>query len=302
MSPARIAAPPRPAALATPPRPATETARDLFSLAGRVAVVTGAAGLLGRRHLAALAGAGAHVVAADLDGAPAAAAKELAADLARAHGREMLGVELDVARPESVAALRDAVLARFGRIDVLVNDAALDEKVEGPGRPEHGEIFRVENHPLALWEASLRVNVTGTFLCCQALGGEMARRGGGAIVNLASTYGLVAPDPSLYRRADGTQSFWKSAAYPTAKGAVLALTRHLAAYWGEAGVRVNALSPGGVENGQDSEFVARYAARTPLGRMAEAGDYDGALLFLASDASRYMTGANLVVDGGWTAW
>jgi NAD(P)-dependent dehydrogenase (short-subunit alcohol dehydrogenase family) len=274
-------------------------AADAFSLAGRVAVVTGAAGLLGRRHAAALARAGAHVVAADLAGAPAEAAAELAAGLARSHAREMLAVPLDVTSPESVAALRDAVLARFGRLDVLVNNAALDEKVEGPGQ---GELLRVESHPLALWEASLRVNVTGTFLCCQALGGEMARQGGGAIVNLGSTYGVVAPDPALYRRADGTQVFWKSAAYPTAKGAVLALTRHLAAYWGSAGVRVNALSPGGVFNGQEAEFVARYAARTPLGRMADPGDYEGALVFLASDASRYMTGANLIVDGGWTAW
>ncbi len=281
------------------PNPSEAAAAAVLPLLGRVAVVTGAAGLLGRRFAAALARAGASVVAADLDGAPAAAAAELAAGLAAAHGRSMLAVPVDITRPEAVAALRDAVLARFGRVHVLVNNAALDEKVEGPGG---GDLLRVENHPLALWEASLRVNVTGTFLCCQALGAEMARRGAGSIVNIASTYGVVAPDPSLYRRADGSQTFWKSAAYPTSKGAVLALTRHLAAYWGSAGVRVNALSPGGVANGQDADFVARYAARTPLGRMADPADYDGALVFLAGDASRYMTGANLIVDGGWTAW
>jgi NAD(P)-dependent dehydrogenase (short-subunit alcohol dehydrogenase family) len=274
-----------------------------FSLDGRVAVVTGAAGLLGRRHCRALAAAGARVVATDLD---AAACEAVAGELAGATGArapaapEAMAWAADITRPESVAALRDAVLGRFGGIDVLVNNAALNEKVESPLAA--GEVLRFENFPLALWEDSLKVNVTGTFLCCQLLGGEMARRGSGSIVNIASTYAVVAPDQALYRQPDGTQTFFKSAAYPTTKGAVLALTRFLAAYWGRSGVRVNALSPGGVENGQDPGFVARYAARTPLGRMADPSDYEGALVFLASDASRYMTGANLIVDGGWTAW
>jgi len=280
-----------------------------FSLAGKVAVVTGAAGLLGRRHCRALAAAGARVVATDLDPAACeavvrelatAAAPTAAPAAASAEPAVPMAWAADITRPESVQALRDAVLERCGAIDVLVNNAALNEKVESPLAA--GEVLRFENFPLALWEDSLRVNVTGTFLCCQLLGGEMARRGAGSIVNIASTYALVAPDQALYRQPDGTQTFFKSAAYPTTKGAVLALTRFLAAYWGRSGVRVNALSPGGVENGQDPGFVARYAARTPLGRMADPGDYEGALIFLASAASRYMTGANLIVDGGWTAW
>jgi NAD(P)-dependent dehydrogenase (short-subunit alcohol dehydrogenase family) len=278
-----------------------------FSLAGQVAVVTGAAGLLGRRHCRALAAAGARVVATDLDQAACEAVAreiapvaEMAAPAASAVPALPMAWAADITRPESVQALRDAVLERCGAIDVLVNNAALNEKVESPLAA--GEVLRFENFPLALWEDSLRVNVTGTFLCCQLLGGEMARRGAGSIVNIASTYAVVAPDQALYRQPDGTQTFFKSAAYPTTKGAVLAFTRFLAAYWGRAGVRVNALSPGGVENGQDPGFVARYAARTPLGRMADPGDYEGALIFLASAASRYMTGANLIVDGGWTAW
>ena len=267
-----------------------------FSLEGRVAVVTGAAGLLGRRHCAALAAAGAAVVATDLE---EGACNEVAAQIGSETGRAAFGWAADVTRPEPLRALLEAILDRFGRLDVLVNNAAVNEKVEDGAS---GELLRFENHPLDLWERSFAVNVTGTFLCCQVLGGELARRRSGSIVNVASTYAVVAPDQALYRREDGTQTFWKSAAYPATKGAVLALTRHLAAYWGRSGVRVNALSPGGVENGQDSGFVTRYAERTPLGRMAQPGDYAGALVFLASDASSYMTGANLIVDGGWTAW
>ena len=266
-----------------------------FSLEGQVAVVTGALGLLGRHHCAALARAGATVVATDLD---QDGCRDLAVQLSAAHGRAAMGEVADVTVPGSVRALADSVLDRLGSVDVLVNNAAVNEKVEDPGT---GRPLTFESYPLEEWERSLRVNVTGAFLCCQAFGSEMARRGRGSIVNIASTYGIVAPDQSLYRRPDGTQSFFKSAAYPTTKGAVLALTRYLAAYWGRCGVRVNALSPGGVQNGQDAGFVARYAERTPLGRMADAGDYEGAIVYLASDASRYVTGANLVVDGGWTA-
>jgi NAD(P)-dependent dehydrogenase (short-subunit alcohol dehydrogenase family) len=269
----------------------------LFSLDGRVAIVTGAAGLLGRHHCFALAEAGANVVAVDT---AEATVRKLAAELAQATSRESFPAVADITHASSVRDLAGLVKEKFGRIDILVNNAAINDMFENPAAA--AELSRFENYPLDLWQRSLDVNVTGTFICSQLIGTLMARQNSGSIINIASTYGMVAPDQSLYRRPDGTQHFYKSAAYPVTKAAVISFTRFLAAYWGKAGVRVNALSPGGVENEQDEYFVRNYAARTPLGRMAQPTDYKGAIVFLASDASAYMTGANLVVDGGWTAW
>jgi NAD(P)-dependent dehydrogenase (short-subunit alcohol dehydrogenase family) len=270
-----------------------------FSLAGRVAVVTGAAGLLGREHCRALADAGATVVATDLD---ARACADLEREL-KGEGRAAIrAIAADITDPASVTRLRDEVLLTGDRIDVLVNNAALNEKVEAAADDGRNPT-RFEHFPVERFRQMLEVNVTGTFLTCQILGAEMARRRSGSIVNIASTYGLVAPDQRIYRRRDGAQTFWKSAGYPASKGAVLAFTRFLAAYWADRGVRVNSLAPGGVgQPNQDPDFVEAYASRTPLGRMAEPDEYRGAIVFLASDASSYMTGANLTVDGGWTAW
>jgi NAD(P)-dependent dehydrogenase (short-subunit alcohol dehydrogenase family) len=269
-----------------------------FDLSGRVAVVTGAVGLLGREHCRALRRAGAHVVVADLDGS---AAGQFADELSLEPGTaEVVGVSLDVTSRPSLEATRDLVHRRFDRLDVLVNNAAINDMFESP--QAGAELSRFESYPLELWQRSLEVNVTGVFLACQVLGTPMARAGRGSIINVGSTYGLVAPDQRLYLRPDGAQSFFKSASYPTTKGAVLSFTRFLAAYWGPAGVRVNALCPGGIENGQEEYFVRNYGARTPLGRMGKRDEMGGALVFLASDASSYMTGGSVVVDGGWTAW
>lgn len=266
---------------------------NLFSLTGKVAVVTGALGLLGREHCKALCTAGANVAAADLDEPECRSFAETLAE-------PSIGVYCDVTNKTSIIEAKDRILERFRRIDVLVNNAAVNDMFEDPKAILEQSKF--ENYPLEIWQKSLDVNITGVFLCSQVFGRVMVEQGSGSIVNIASTYGMVAPDQRLYLSPQGDQVFYKPPAYSAAKGAVLALTRFLAAYWGRAGIRVNTLSPGGVENNQDNFFQDAYAARTPLGRMALPTDYRGAVVFLASEASAYMTGANLVVDGGWTAW
>jgi len=261
------------------------------TLESRVAIVTGSLGLLGREHLRALGEAGASLVVTDVDGA---GCERLAQELGTGH--PVMACGADITKKADLEKLRDRVLDRFGRIDVLVNNAAIDDKMVGGGQGEF------ETFPLETWKRSLEVNVTGVFLTCQVIGTVMAKAGRGSIVNVASTYGLVAPDQSLYVKPDGARAMFKGPAYPTSKGALLQFTRYLASYWGKSGVRVNALCPGGVENAQDGWFIEAYARRTMLGRMAHKSDYHGAVVFLASDASAYVTGATLVVDGGFTAW
>lgn len=265
---------------------------QIFSLDNKVALVTGALGLIGKHHCDALAEAGANVIVCDLDSTKCI-------EFAKSLPKKSIGVGADITKKNFVKELLDKTLKEFGKIDILINNAAINDMFENPQAAEEQSKF--ENYPLELWQKSLDVNVTGMFLCCQILGSVMASAGSGSIINIASTYGIVAPDQSLYRKSDGTQSFYKSAAYPVTKGAVISFTRFLAAYWGKKGVRVNTLSPGGVENNQDEYFIDNYKRKTLLDRMAQPTDYKGALVFLASDASCYMTGANLVVDGGWTA-
>lgn len=267
---------------------------SFFSLKGKTAIVTGATGLIGQNHCMALAEAGANVVVADMD---LARCQSVINKLP--NGSAHMAIVFDVTVEEEVKKASAEIMTKYGRIDVLVNNAAINDMFENPALA--GEMSKFENYPVDMFRKSLEVNVTGMFLCSQVFGKEMLRNQSGSIINIASTYGLVGPDQSIYKDKEGNQKFYKSAAYPATKGAVVNFTRFLAAYWGKEGIRVNTLTPGGVENSQDDFFVQNYSAKTPLGRMAKPTDYKGALIFLASEASAYMTGANVVVDGGWTA-
>jgi NAD(P)-dependent dehydrogenase (short-subunit alcohol dehydrogenase family) len=271
----------------------------LFDLNGRVAVVTGGAGLLGSEFCKTLVEAGARVAIADLE---VLAAERLAAELNKdgQTGVRAKALGTDVTDPASVQAMVEAALQAFGRLDILVNSAALDPKFD----PEHSagpQSSAFEEYPLTAWRQALEVNLTGAFLCCQAAVRPMLAQGRGVIVNLCSIYGLAAPDQRMYQQ-DGKPPQYKPAYYSVTKAGILGLTQYLAAYYAGRNIRVNALSPGGVYNGHDADFVKAYSARAVMGRMAQKDEMNGALLFLVSDASAYMTGANLVVDGGWTTW
>ena len=275
------------------------TPAQLFDLSGRVVVITGGAGLLGVRHAEAVAGAGAIPVLVDLR---LEAAERCAAGIASRFGVAAAGLAADITQADAVEALRAEVTRRFGRGDVLINNAANNPKQEDAGKGT--EWSRLESFPLRQWEADLAVGLTGAFLCSRVLGAEMARRGRGVILNIASDLGVIAPDQRLYRRPglSPEQQPVKPVTYSVVKTGLIGLTRYLATYWADRGVRVNALSPGGVHNNQPEDFVQRLSQLIPMGRMANIDELQGAVLFLCSDASSYMTGANLVLDGGRTCW
>jgi len=269
---------------------------EQFKLDGRTVLVTGGAGLLGRQFTRALGQAGANVVVADLN----MRAADTHAKMLQGEGIQALGVKVDVTDPMSISAMVESTIAEFGRLDVLVNSAALDPKFD-PENLDAQSANAFESFPLEAWQKAVNVNLTGMFLACQGAARQMVRQNSGVIINICSTYGLVGPDQRLYERPDGPQQY-KPVYYSVTKAGVLGLTRYLSTYYAGKPIRVNALTPGGIYNQHDDVFVKGYSARTVLGRMANLDEMNGAIVFLASDASSYMTGANLVVDGGWTAW
>lgn len=274
------------------------TIQDKFNLDGKVAVVTGGAGLLGVEFCKTLAEAGAAVIVADLN-------QEMADVVAREltdAGYTGASFGLDVTRVESARELASVTVSKFGRLDILVNSAALDPKFDPDAAAKGIAPGAFEDYPLEQWNAALNVNLTGMFLVTQACVGPMIAQGKkGSIINICSTYGLNGPDQRIYIK-DGKRVAYKPVYYTTTKAGVMGFTKYLAAYYAGTDIRVNALTPGGVFNEHEDYFVKNYSAKTIMGRMADKDEMNGALLFLASDASSYMTGNNVVVDGGWTAW
>jgi NAD(P)-dependent dehydrogenase (short-subunit alcohol dehydrogenase family) len=273
----------------------TSSQYDFSSLNGKTAIITGGAGILGKYFSEGLASCGSHVVVVDLN---KNAAEILASDLTRRYGQQCISIECDVSEPASVNSMVDEVVKQFGDIHVLHNNAA--------SKSSDLEAFFApfEEYTLDQWREVTKVNLDGMFLMAQAVGRKMVEQNrGGSIIQTASIYGLLGPDPRIYQGSSYMgRAINTPAVYSASKAAVIGLTKHLATYWADKNIRVNCLTPGGVESGQNDSFKEKYSNRVPLGRMAQPEEMVGALLYLASNASSYMTGQNIIIDGGWSAW
>ena len=261
---------------------------NFFDISNKLIIITGAAGMLGKNYAMEFSRKGANVVLADIDFSKC---KEIEKTIIQKFHTRPMSINLDLSKKNSILSMTKKVLNKYGKIDVLINNAAYqgDPKIRKAG---------FENLSLDVWNKAIEVNLTGIFLCCQIVGKQMLKQKFGNIINIGSTYGIVAPDQKIY----GTSGQNSAAFYAATKSGLIHLTKYLAAYWEGKGIRVNSFSPGGVENNQSGEFIKKYSFRTPMNRMAKKDEYVDSLIFLASDASSYMTGSNLVVDGGWTAW
>jgi len=269
---------------------------DLFSVKDKIVVLTGGLGQLGRQFALALEERGARVAVLD-NRVDEARVRQRFGD--RARNERFLFLSADVTVRATLEKALERIRETWAEPDVLINNAALDSPPDSAAS-ENGPF---ETYSESSWDQMMAVNLKGVFLCCQTFGGAMAEAGSGSIINISSIYGLVSPNQTVYdyRRANG-EIFFKPAAYSVSKSGLLNLTRYLSTYWAEKGVRVNTLTFAGVHNNQDERFLQGYLRHMPLGRMAREDEYNGAVIFLASDASSYMTGANLIIDGGWTAW
>ena len=267
----------------------------LFDLEGRNIVITGASGLLGSQYANTLSSAGANIILLDID---TTKNEKLKSALVKKYKNKISAYTLDISDQTEVNKTSKKIMKDFKKIDGLINNAAYTSK--GAKEKSDNAFGSFENFPIDIWQKSLDINLSRVFFCSQAFGKIMAKQGKGVIVNIASTYGLVGADQRIY----GNSGLNLPISYAATKGAIINFTRYLAAYWHGKNIRVNTLSPGGVmdKTYQEKSFIKKYSEKTILGRMANKDEYNGAMLFLISDASSYMTGANLVVDGGWTSW
>jgi len=263
-----------------------------LSLTGKTAIVTGSLGFLGKYFCAGLAQAGASLVVLDLDKEKC---RDFAAELAEKYYVQAEGFGCDITNKESIRKVLDKVIRNFSHVDILLNNASY--RSSNP-KSLHAPF---EEYSLEEWQNMMDVNVNGTFLCSQIVGDSMRRsEAGGSIINVASIYGVLGTDHRIY--PNGSNRTNNPAAYSAAKGAVLSLTRYLATYWGNSGIRVNSISPGGIENNQNEEFVSQYSSRIPMARMGKPEEMIASVIYLASDASSYVTGQNILLDGGLSAW
>ena len=271
---------------------------DKYNLESKVAVITGGGGLLGRMHAEAIAEAGGIPVVADIN---KDAADKVVNFIKDNLGIESLSARTDITKIEEILELKEIILRKYSRIDILINNAANDPKAEG-NDSRLSEQF--EDFSLDRWYDDIAVGLTGAFLCSQVLGSVMAQRQSGVILNISSDLGIIAPDQRIYRKEGlpEEQQPKKPVSYSVIKHGLIGLTKYLATYWADKGIRVNALCPGGVYTSQPDEFTKSISRLIPMGRMARIDEYKSAVVFLVSDASSYMTGQNLILDGGRSIW
>jgi NAD(P)-dependent dehydrogenase (short-subunit alcohol dehydrogenase family) len=272
---------------------------DSFSLKNKVCIITGGAGLLGTKHTEAIIEAGGIPIIFDINEEKI---KNSIGYLNKKYNKKVLGLYVDITSKDALEEAKRKILRKYHKIDVLINNAANNPKLDN--KPTLLSWSRVENFPLEVWNQDINVGLTGAFLTSQVFGTEMANKKHGVILNISSDLGLIAPDQRIYRKEGLMRSLQpvKPVTYPVVKHAIIGLTRYLATYWADKGIRVNALCPGGVYNNQDTEFVKKLTNLIPMGRMAEKDEYKATVIYLISDASSYMTGSVVLIDGGRTSW
>ena len=272
--------------------------KEKFSLTGRIAIITGGAGLLGSKHAEAIAEFGGITILLDID---EARGKKVAASIKEKYNTNSIFLKVDITSENEVTNTLKKIISNFKKIDILINNAANNPKVENING---GEWTRLENLPLNIWDDDINIGLKGAFICSKIFGAKMASQNYGVILNIASDLGIIAPDQRIYKKpgVKYDKQPVKPITYSVVKHGMIGLSKYLATYWAENGVRSNALLPGGVYQGQDDHFVKNLVNLIPFGRMANVDDYKAAIVFLVSDASSYMTGSNITMDGGRTSW